>query len=79
MNRIVCKGGYRFGEMIREQRLEKDMSITGLALTTGFSVAAISRWERGERVPSVETFNAVMKALGAEICVVNIEEVNNAE
>lgn len=79
MKRIVCKGGYRFGEMIKEQRLEKEISITGLALITGFSAAAISRWERGERIPSVETFNAVMKALGAEICVINIEEVNNAE
>lgn len=69
MKKIAYCGDFKFGEMIKTQRLAKDLSINGLADLTGFSGAAISRWESGKRIPSVESFNKVMAALGAELYV----------
>ena len=70
MKKIAYCGEFKFGEMIKTQRLAKDLSINGLADLTGFSSAAISRWESGKRIPSVESFNKVMAALGAELYVI---------
>ena len=53
MKKIAYCGEFKFGEMIKTQRLAKDLSINGLADLTGFSGAAISRWESGKRIPSV--------------------------
>jgi len=70
MKRITYTGDYNFGEMIKTQRLEKGLSIRKVADLTGISAAALSRWESGKRVPSIESFNKVMTALGAELLVI---------
>lgn len=70
MKRITYTGDYNFGEMIKTQRLEKGLSIRKVSDLTGISSAALSRWESGKRVPSIESFNKVMTALGAELLVV---------
>ena len=70
MKRIAYTGDYNFGEMIKTQRLEKGLSIRKVSDLTGISAAALSRWESGKRVPSIESFNKVMTALGAELLVV---------
>lgn len=70
MKRIAYTGNYNFGEMIKTQRLEKGLSIRKVSDLTGISAAALSRWESGKRVPSIESFNKVMTALGAELLVI---------
>lgn len=70
MKKIAYTGDYNFGEMIKTQRLEKGLSIRKVSDLTGISAAALSRWESGKRVPSIESFNKVMTALGAELLVI---------
>ena len=65
INKLIYCGEYNFGELIKSQRVLRDYSIRELADLTGFSSAAISRWESGKRIPSVESFNKIMTALGA--------------
>lgn len=69
IKKVAYTGEYKFGELIRAQRLEKGLSIRKLAELTGLSSGAISRWESGKRIPSIESFNKVMAALGAELYV----------
>ena len=70
MKKFTDCGDYNFGEMIKTQRLEKGLSLRKVSDLTGISSAALSRWESGKRVPSVESFNKVMTALGAELLVI---------
>lgn len=70
MKKLSNCGDYNFGEMIKTQRLEKGLSIRKVSDLTGISAAALSRWESGKRVPSIESFNKVMTALGAELFVI---------
>lgn len=70
MKKLSNCGDYNFGEMIKAQRLEKGLSIRKVSDLTGISAAALSRWESGKRVPSIESFNKVMTALGAELLVI---------
>lgn len=70
MKKLSNCGDYNFGEMIKTQRLEKGLSIRKVSDLTGISSAALSRWESGKRVPSIESFNKVMTALGAELLVI---------
>ena len=70
MRKLSNCGDYNFGEMIKTQRLERGLSLRKVSDLTGISSAALSRWESGKRVPSIESFNKVMTALGAELLVV---------
>ena len=70
MKKLSNCGDYNFGEMIKAQRLEKGLSIRKVSDLTGISAAALSRWDSGKRVPSIESFNKVMAALGAELLVI---------
>lgn len=70
MKKLSNCGDYNFGEMIKTQRLEKGLSIRKVSDLTGISASALSRWESGKRVPSIESFNKVMTALGAELLVI---------
>ncbi len=69
IKKVTYTGEYNFGELIKAQRLEKGLSIRKVSDLTGISSAALSRWESGKRVPSVESFNKVMTALGTELLV----------
>lgn len=70
MRKLSICGDYNFGEMIKAQRLERGLSLRKVSDLTGISSAALSRWESGKRIPSVESFNKVMTALGAELLVI---------
>lgn len=63
-------GDKSVGESIRDLRTSKGLSIRELATASGCSSGAISRWESGKRIPTVESFNKIMAALGAELTVV---------
>jgi transcriptional regulator with XRE-family HTH domain len=67
---LAQTGDKSVGESIRDLRTSRGLSIRELATETGLSSAAISRWESGKRIPSVESFNKVMAALNAELTVV---------
>lgn len=54
---------------LKELRSACGVSLRNLAEDTGVSVSAMSRWERGKRVPDVERFEKVLNALGAELIV----------
>lgn len=69
IKQIKYTGEYTFGELIKAQRIEKGFTIRKVSDLTGISSAALSRWEAGKRIPSVESFNKVMAALGAELYV----------
>lgn len=58
------------GESIRDLRTTRGLSIKDLADQTGVTPAAVSRWESGKRVPTVENYNKLITALGAELTVV---------
>lgn len=55
------------GELIREARLRHRLSQRTLALRAGTRQAAISRIERGEVSPSVDTLRQLMLAMGEEL------------
>lgn len=57
------------GETIRQRRESLGLSIKEVSNRTGISSAAISRWETGQRIPSVKKYNELMTALGAELFV----------
>lgn len=55
------------GEVVREARTRRSISQRVLALRAGTDQAAISRIERGEISPSVETIERLLAALGERL------------
>ena len=68
---IEYTGDRSVGDSIKALRTERGLTIRELAYRTGLSAAAISRWESGQRVPSVDSFNKVVTALDAELTVIS--------
>lgn len=65
----------RIAVRIRELRLAKGWSQEQLAEATGLSRDAVSRIERGDRSPSLDTLNLVARALGTSLPqLVDVEE-----
>ena len=52
-----------FGEMLAKVRKASGMSQKELAEQLGVYQKDISRWENGSRVPSLQTFKEICKAL----------------
>ena len=71
IKKVTYCGERTFGELIKEQRIKQGLSLREVSEMSGVSRAALSRWETGQRVPSIETFNKVMAALGAELYVMD--------
>ena len=69
INILSDRGDKTVGESIRELRTARGLSIRELSKMSGISSAAISRWESGQRIPTVKSYNALMAALGAELYV----------
>lgn len=67
---FIQKESKTVGESIKALRLSKGITIKELATETGFTPAAVSRWESGKRTPSVEAYKKIMAALGAKLTVV---------
>lgn len=51
----------KFSERLKELRIEKNLTQSTLAKETGFSQAAIARWEAGLQVPNIEVLVAFAK------------------
>lgn len=57
------------GELVRRTRERNGLSQRGLALRAGTDQAAISRIERGETSPTVETLERLLKAMGERLAL----------
>ena len=53
-----------FGDILREERTKKGMSVQQLAEKAHVTTRAIYYWERGEREMSLNNVNSVFGALG---------------
>ncbi|HJS93059.1 MAG TPA: helix-turn-helix transcriptional regulator [Solirubrobacteraceae bacterium] len=58
------------GRLIRERRLANGLTQAQLALRAGSTQAAISRLERGELSPTIETINRLLSVMGEEADIV---------
>lgn len=52
-----------FGDILREERIKKGMSVQQLAENAHVTTRAIYYWERGERAMSLNNVNSVFNAL----------------
>jgi transcriptional regulator with XRE-family HTH domain len=58
------------GRLIRERRLANGLTQTQLALRAGSTQAAVSRLERGELSPTIETIERLLAVMGEEAEIV---------
>lgn len=75
-NVIVTDRELNAGEVVKELRNEKGLTLRQLAAKSETSKSAISRWESGGRAPKLDAYIRVLKALDAELIVTR--EANNA-
>lgn len=63
------------GEIIKLLRHDRGVSMRQLSKLTSFSKSAIYRWEHAERIPNVDAFIRIVKALDADLVVVKRRDV----
>lgn len=51
----------KFAERLKELRLENELSQTALAKEINISIACINRWEKGLRVPNIDSIILLCK------------------
>ena len=54
----------KFSERLKELREEKNLTIKELSQELGVSDVAVGRWERGDRVPSIESLELLVRFFG---------------
>ena len=62
--REICD---RVAKMLRQQRLERNLSLTRTAEGAGLSRQMVSYVERGERIPTLETLLRLCRALDIDL------------
>ena len=67
---LITNESIRPGEIIKQIRTDRGISITDLSRATGISKSALSRWERGIRVPTIDSFVIVLAALDTELATI---------
>ena len=55
------------GDLIREARLNANMTQKELAAILGIPYQGIGQWERGVRKPKIETIRMIAQALGVDV------------
>lgn len=70
MIELVINRNQDAAEQIRKYRELNGLSLTKLADRAGVSVSALSLYESGKRVPSVEAYNKILGAMGVKVCVI---------
>ena len=63
----MSKESRKFGERMRELRLEKGMTQLGLAQEAGLDLTTINELESGNREPMLGTIRKLEKVLGAQL------------
>ena len=61
----------RIGGLIKGLRTEEGLTMTEFSKRIGVTVSLVSRWESGDRVPSLATFIRIMQACNKQIYYVN--------
>ncbi len=64
------------GNVIKSLRTDQDITLRQLAKDAGVSESGLSRWENGNRIPNIDTFIRVLKALDADIVVIRKPKLN---
>ncbi len=67
---LITDEEIRPGEVFKRLRTEKGLTIAELSRATGISKSALSRWERGIRVPTIDSFVRVLAALDTEVAAI---------
>lgn len=62
-------GSYNQGELIKSVRLLRGFTQAELAEATGYSVAAISRWENSSRGIKLDELQKILYTLGYKLVV----------
>jgi len=57
------------GELLKQARRRNGVSQAELAARVGTRQTTISRWERGERSPTVEKLTELLAAMGEELAL----------
>ena len=55
------------GDLLREARLRSGLTQAGLARRVGTARSQVSRYERGDVLPSLETLRRLIRACGLEL------------
>lgn len=61
--------------VIKGLRTENGLTLRQLAAKADVSKSGLSRWEHGERVPNIDAFIRIIKAMGCDIVVIRKLEV----
>ncbi len=65
----------KFAERLKELRLEKGFSQRTLAKETGYSQAAIARWEANMQIPNIDVAIVFAKFFGVSVdYIVGLED-----
>ena len=59
------------GALIRESRRAKGLKLRDVARRSGVSESAISKYEKGTRIPNYESLRRILDALDIDIVLVN--------
>ena len=54
----------KFSERLRELRIEKGLTCIQLERELGFGNSCVSKWEKNERIPSIEVLYVLSKFFG---------------
>lgn len=66
---IITDTQQNAGAVVKELRREQGLTLRELSARSGVSESGISRWENGERVPNVDAYIRIIKALDAEVVI----------
>lgn len=70
---VTCQDVPDYGQLIRQRRITRGLTLCELSRILGVSDSSLSRWENGKRTPSIKRFDSIMKALDSEILVIGSE------
>ena len=66
-------------ELLRDKRLQKKLSVNEVAVRSGLSRAMISRVEKGERLPTIDTLLRISEALEIDLARLLRKAVNSVK
>jgi len=66
---LLGVNGMTFAQKLRDLRTAKGWSQKELADKAGFAQSAIARWEAGQQIPAVDSFQSLCVALGVRCTV----------
>lgn len=68
-----------YGEVLKAERIKRDISIRQLADMAGVNKTTIQRIEKGEVSPSIEVFERILGAMSLQMAIINESENKNGD